>query len=427
MAETNLREISLDILYEILEENGFSHLVLGGALEKHQYLSKQQRAFLTRLTQGTVERLVTLDGVINLFADKPKVAKMKPMIRTLLRQGVYQILYMDGVPDAAVCNEAVKLAKKKGFAGLSGFVNGVLRSIARKKDSISFSDWSMKYAMPQWIIDLWLLSYPPKVVEEMLEAFLAEQKTCIRVNTARITPEELTRLLEEEGVQVQPCADIPYGCYITGYDYLKGLNAFRQGLFYVQDVSSMKAVAAAGIREGDYVLDVCAAPGGKSLQAAELLHGTGFVEARDVSADKVALLQENIQRSKLTNIRGVLMDALVLDEASLEKADVLLCDAPCSGLGVIGRKPDIKYRMTPQKQAELVGLQRQILSAVCSYVKVGGTLLYSTCTINREENEDNVVWFLKEYPSFTLEAVQQLLPTADGQDGFFYAKMKRGA
>lgn len=425
MTDPNLRDITYEILDQILEQDGYSHLVLGGALEKYQYLSKQQRAFITRVVQGTVERLIQLDAVINQFVKKPKVAKIKPAIRTILRSSVYQLLYMDGVPDSAVCNEAVKLAKKKGYAGLGGFVNGVLRNISRNKDTITFSGLSEQYAMPQWIVDLWSDAYDKQQVEDMLSAFLADKKTCIRINTARTSKEALIKGLTAQNITVEECQEIPYCLYISGYDYLKAIPEFSEGLFYVQDFSSMMVAHVADIKKDDVVIDVCAAPGGKSLHAAELLQGTGSVEARDVSDYKVSLMQENIEKSGMKNIRAVKMDATVYDEASKEKADVVICDVPCSGLGVLAKKPDIKYHMNREAQLELVKLQRQILDTVHSYVKPGGIFVYSTCTICKDENEDNVNWFLEKHKEFVLEDMNQLLPEAGTRDGFFFAKLKK--
>lgn len=425
MTDPNLRDIVYEILDQILEQDGYSHLVLGGALDKYQYLSKQQRGFITRVVQGTVERLVQLDAIINQFVKKPKVAKMKPAIRTILRSGVYQLMYMDGVPDSAVCNEAVKLAKKKGYGGLSGFVNGVLRNISRNKDKIAFAGLSEKYAMPQWIVDLWSESYGKEQTEEILSAFLQEKKTCIRVNTPRISKEELRRRLQAQEITVEECQEISYCLYISGYDYLKAIPEFTEGLFYVQDFSSMMVAHVADIKRDNVIIDVCAAPGGKSLHAAELLQGTGSVEARDVSDYKVRLMEENIAKSGMDNIRAVKWDATVYDRASKEKADIVICDVPCSGLGVIAKKPDIKYRMTREQQLELAKLQEQILNTVCEYVKPGGTLLYSTCTICKDENQDNVNRFLQGHKEFVLEDMKQLFPRGGARDGFFYAKMKK--
>ena len=394
-------------------------------MEKYQYLSKQQRAFITRVTQGTIERLLQIDAILGQFVKKPKVPKMKPLIRTVLRSSVYQIVFMDGVPDAAVCNEAVRIVKNHGLGGLSGFVNGVLRNISRNKDSITYKDLSEAYSMPQWIIDAWEEQFGGETTKQILEELLEEKKTCIRVNTGNISVEELTKNLRAQGITVEPCEEIPYALYISGYDYLRGIPEFLAGDFYIQDFSSMMVAHSAGIQQGDHVIDVCAAPGGKSLHAAELLAGTGLVEARDLSDHKVSLLEENIRRMGLANIRAEKWDATILNEESIGQADVVICDAPCSGLGVVAKKPDIKYHMTKETQKELAILQRQILDVVCAYVKAGGTLMYSTCTISSQENEDNVTWFLEKHPDFSLETEKQFLPKAGKQDGFFLAKMKK--
>ena len=425
MTDPNQREIIVAILEEVLEEGKYSHLVLGATLEKYQYLSKQQRAFITRVTQGTIERLLQIDAILGQFVKKPKVPKMKPLIRTVLRSSVYQIVFMDGVPDAAVCNEAVRIVKNHGLGGLSGFVNGVLRNISRNKDSITYKGLSEAYSMPQWIIDAWEEQFGGETTKQILEELLEEKKTCIRVNTGNISVEELTNNLRAQGITVEPCEEIPYALYISGYDYLRGIPEFLAGDFYIQDFSSMMVAHSAGIQQGDHVIDVCAAPGGKSLHAAELLAGTGLVEARDLSDHKVSLLEENIRRMGLANIRAEKWDATILNEESIGQADVVICDAPCSGLGVVAKKPDIKYHMTKETQKELTILQRQILDVVCAYVKAGGTLMYSTCTISSQENEDNLTWFLEKHPDFSLETEKQFLPKAGKQDGFFLAKMKK--
>ena len=279
--------------------------------------------------------------------------------------------------------------------------------------------------MPQWIIDAWEEQFGGETTKQILGELLEEKKTCIRVNTGNISVEELTKNLREQGITVEPCEEIPYALYISGYDYLRGIPEFLAGDFYIQDFSSMMVAHSAGIQQGDHVIDVCAAPGGKSLHAAELLAGTGLVEARDLSDHKVSLLEENIRRMGLANIRAEKWDATILNEESVGQADVVICDAPCSGLGVVAKKPDIKYHMTKETQKELAILQRQILDVVCAYVKAGGTLMYSTCTISSQENEDNVTWFLEKHPDFSLETEKQFLPKAGKQDGFFLAKMKK--
>ena len=420
---TNTRELALDMLLAIDRDGQYSHLVLRDVLDKYQYLSKQERAFLTRLTEGTVERMLTLDYVIDQFS-KTKVKKMKPLIRELMRLSVYQIMYMDGVLDAAVCNEAVKLARKRGFSGLSGFVNGVLRSVARGWKDVAFQNESVRYSVPEWIIDGWNADYGRDVTEKMLEAFMQPAKITVRTNTQKCTPEELKDRLSQEGVTVEAIEGISYAFALSGFDYLAGLGSFQDGWFYVQDISSMTVAHAADPKKGDYIIDVCAAPGGKSSHLAELLDGSGMVEARDLTEYKVGLIEENILRHDLHNMKAVQQDATLFDEASVEKADILICDLPCSGLGVIGRKSDIRYKMTAEKAHDLAVLQQEMLDTVWKYVKRGGKLIYSTCTIHKEENEDNVAAFLQKHPQFTLVEQRQIFPM-EGSDGFFVAKMIR--
>lgn len=420
---TNTRELALDMLLAIDRDGQYSHLVLRDVLDKYQYLSKQERAFLTRLTEGTVERMLTLDYVIDQFS-KTKVKKMKPLIRELMRLSVYQIMYMDGVPDSAVCNEAVKLARKRGFSGLSGFVNGVLRSVARGWKDVTFQNESVRYSVPEWIIDGWNADYGRDVTEKMLEAFMQPAKITVRTNTQKCTPQELKDRLSQEGVTVEAIEGISYAFALSGFDYLAGLGSFQDGWFYVQDISSMTVAHAADPKKGDYIIDVCAAPGGKSSHLAELLDGSGMVEARDLTEYKVGLIEENILRHDLHNMKAVQQDATLFDETSVEKADILICDLPCSGLGVIGRKSDIRYKMTAEKAHDLAVLQQEMLDTVWKYVKRGGKLIYSTCTIHKEENEDNVAAFLQKHPQFTLVEQRQIFPM-EGSDGFFVAKMIR--
>lgn len=437
----NERELVLGILLEITRDGEYGHIALRNTLSKYQYLEKRERAFITRVVEGTLEHMLEIDYIINQFS-KVKVNKMKPVIRTIIRSAVYQILYMDSVPNSAVCNEAVKLASKKGFVNLKGFVNGVLRNIDRNVSNIQYPDkknmieyLSVRYSMPVWILEKWKKSYDWDQMERMLQGFLKERGTSIRCNLNRISKEELVKKLQEEGVTVKQHPYLEYALEISGYDYLGDLESFEDGDFQVQDLSSMLVAEAASPKEGDYVIDVCAAPGGKSLHIADKLKGTGHVEARDLTDYKVELIWENIERSQMENIEAVRMDALKYDAASEEKADIVIADLPCSGLGVIGKKSDIKYKMTEKTQEELQKLQREILAVVHRYVKPGGTLIYSTCTINAEENIENVRWFLEQYPEFETRSLEpvlcselkgsveegclQLLPGIHESDGFF--------
>lgn len=445
--QVNTRELILGILLEVNKEGQYSHLVIRSTLEKYQYLEKQERAFITRVCEGTLEYKLRLDYILNRFSTVP-AEKMKPVIRELLRSSVYQILYMDSVPDSAVCNEAVKLARKKGFYNLTGFVNGVLRKIAREYGSIRFPGkeepeeyLSVIYSMPKWLVQRFLEQYGFEKTEKMLEAFLKEKPTTIRIREYLVEKEAVLKSLKSQKVTVEKAPYVENAYYVKDYDYLPALDAFRVGSIQVQDVSSMLVGDIAAPKEGDYVIDLCAAPGGKTLCIADKLKGTGRVDARDISRTKTDYIRENAIRQNFLNVVVTEKDATQLDSDSLEKADIVLADVPCSGLGVMGRKTDIKYKLNPAKIQELAGLQREILEQASTYVKPGGTLIYSTCTIGKEENQDNVEWFLEHYP-YELESLDpylceelrsettkkgylQLLPGVHKCDGFFIARLKR--
>ncbi len=444
----NLREIILAALMEIIEEEKYSHVVLREVLEKYQYLEKRERAFITRVTEGTLENMIQIDYIIERFSTV-SVADMKPVIRTILRMSVYQLKFMDSVPDSAVCNEGVKLAQRKGFYSLKGFVNGVLRSVARNMDKVAYPQaqeqplayLSVMYSTPEWILQQWLEVYDFETVEKICKATHRERLTSIRCNLDKASKEEIIDSLKKQEITVREVPYLDYALEIGNYNYMKAVEAFKKGWFQVQDVSSMLVAEIAAPQWGDYCIDVCAAPGGKSLHLADMLRGSGYVEARDLTDYKVGLMQENIERIGNINMSARIMDATVFDPESVEKADVLLADVPCSGLGVMGKKADIKYKMTPAKQGEIVKLQRKILDTVQSYVKKGGVLIYSTCTIAPAENQYNIKWFLENYP-FRLESIDpyicgelqgkttqagyiQLLPGINESDGFFIARLKR--
>lgn len=456
MAEKiNLRGLVAEILLTVEREGELSHLAIRGVLDKYRYLPRRDRAFIKRVSEGTMERMIEIDYIIDQFSGT-KVKKMKPVIRAVLRSAVYQLKYMDAVPDSAVCNETVKLAVKRGFSGLRGFVNGVLRSIARNKANIVYPSMetepvraiSIRYSMPEWIVNRFCDSYGQERCIRILAAYLGddlcdfvqtgkEEKdsikalsqnpaphrgTCVRVDTDRKSAEEVRCSLEAQGIKVVPHERLTYAFYISGYDVLDEIPEFSEGILYVQDISSMMVAEIAQPRENDFILDVCAAPGGKSLHLAQMMHGTGMVEARDLTEYKADLIRENISRCRAKNIRAVVWDATVFDPEMEEKADIVIADLPCSGLGVIGRKTDIKYRASEEGIRELSELQKKILDVVWRYVKPGGTLMYSTCTMTAEENGENTAWFLRQHPQFSLVSERQYLPD-EGCDGFYIAKI----
>lgn len=446
----NTREIILDGLLELEREEGFSNVLVRGMLQKYDYLPMQEKAFIKRVTEGTVERRIELDYILNQFSSVP-VPKMKPLIRQLMRMSVYQLLYMDAVPDSAACNEAVRLAQKRHFQSLKGFVNGVLRSIARSKDRIVYpdkeKDWmrgvSVRYSMPEFLVGLWEKDYGREQTERMCASLLSVKPVSLRISEALSfkEQEELTEVWRRRGIV---CERDPYLSYAWRCQNLEGLHklpGFSEGLMAVQDVSSMLVTECAGIKEGDLVFDTCAAPGGKSLHASLKTGKTGQVEARDLSEDKAALIRENAERMKARNLHVKVWDARVFDAEAEGKADVLYLDLPCSGLGVIGKKRDIKYHVTKESLAELAVLQREIIEACWRYVKPGGVIMYSTCTVHRAENEEQVQWMCREFPLVTEDlnpylpeelkckeaesGMLQLVPGVHECDGFFLARLRR--
>ncbi|MCI5649679.1 MAG: 16S rRNA (cytosine(967)-C(5))-methyltransferase RsmB [Fusicatenibacter sp.] len=448
MTETiNTRELIMNILLEMDREEIPCHIAVRSALEKYQYLPHKDRAFVKRVCEGTTEYQLQNDYIINQYS-KIRIHKCKPVIRAILRMSVYQIRFMDAVPDSAVVNEAVKLTEKKHFTNLKGFVNGVLRSIAREKEHLPMPDpsnrieyLSVRYSVPEFLVEEWLDQYGEETALGMMEAFLIEKPVTIRMNRYQNTVDETMASLEKQGVVVEKAPYLPEAYYIRNFDRISGLRAFEEGRFQVQDVSSMLVAEAADPRGNDEVLDLCAAPGGKSLHMADKMLDCGYVEARDLSDYKVELIRENVRRSGLNSVIPVVKDAQELDEAWIRKADVVLADLPCSGYGVIGRKPDIKYHASKLKEAELIRLQRKILENAAAYVREGGTLVYSTCTTNKKENEENVFWFLRHFPfelvslddvldpalrsETTAQGYLQMIPGIHNCDGFFLAKFQR--
>ncbi len=428
MAE-NTREIILDTLLELERGGEFSHKLMKAVLDKYDYLDGRDKAFIKRVTEGTIERQIELDYYLNQFSSVP-VRKMKPLIRCLMRMSTYQLLFMDAVPDSAVCDEACKLAAKRKFHNLKGFVNGVLRNIAKNKESLPLPDrkdmaeyLSVKYSMPKWLVEYWIQAYGEETAGKILEGLLKIHPVSLRLRTD-ISAEEREALVEDikaAGASVTQSEYLPYVYTIEGVESVSQLPGFAEGKFTVQDVSSALAVEAAQIKSGDFVMDICAAPGGKSILAAEKAHK---VLARDVSEAKIMIVEENITRMQADNITVEVHDATEPDEACFGQADVVIMDVPCSGLGVMGKKRDIKYHVTPESLTGIVALQKQIVESSWQYVKPGGTLLYSTCTINPAENEEMVKWITGQFP-FEVQEQKQLLPGYMECDGFFFARLQR--
>ena len=456
MKRLNEREAALMILTRIREENVYSHIAVREMLDRceKEGMDRRQRAFVKRLTEGVIERRIELGDVIRRHVRKG--TRIRPVIRDILQMGVFQILYMDSVPDSAACNEAVKLTKEYGKKELSGFVNGVLRNVVREKENgtpesetaeTGVESLSHKYSMPEWIIRLWSDQLGQGETEKLLAALLEIRPVSIRFDE-RADEASVSGTIEEmvsRGVRAVKGQYFPYCYYLTGTDSLTSLPGYREGLWTVQDESSMMVAEAAGLSGGETVTDICAAPGGKSMHCASKLLklGGGTVRAYDLSKTKAAQITRNANRMHLPNMVIGQRDALSpVPCGERGSADVLICDLPCSGLGVIGRKRDIKYHVTREQLGELADLQKKILKNAVCLLKEGGTLIYSTCTINQGENGDIADYIERELglspdplAPHLPEGIAgisgdagnrlQLLPHVHGTDGFFVARFKK--
>ena len=407
---TDVRTVAYEALLDI--ENGTLGLTgTKDILAKYSYLEKNDRGFLKRLIEGTIERRITIDYVLDLYSKVP-VSGMKKQIRTLLRMGTYQILYMD-VADFAAVNETVKLAKKKGFNSLSGFVNGVLRTVLRNRDNITWPRkdgdiikyMSVIYSCPEWIVRKIISEQGEENAELLLKLSISVRPVTARVNLSKTTVADALKRCSGRVSDVCECALV-----LEDYDSVPDIMAFADGSICIQDISSMLVCLASGIRESDTVLDICASPGGKSLHAADIAR-SGRVIALDVSENKISRIRENVDRCGFTNVEMAVSDATVYRSDFEAIADVVIADVPCSGLGVMGRKNDSKYNISEESVEELVKLQRAILINAVRYVKPGGTLMFSTCTCSYPENQGNIR-FLTDECGLTPVGFYDLLPDA---------------
>ncbi len=442
------RETALKILYEINEKGAYSNLALNKQLEAGG-LGETDRGFVTELVYGTVKWRLTIDWIICQFSSI-KLKKISPWILNILRAGTYQLLYMDRIPESAACNESAKLAKKYGHQASTGFVNAVLRNIARNRDNLKKPDktgepvkyLSIAYSHPEWMVERFLLLFGPEFTESLLESNNNAPEFTIRVNTLKTSREKLAEALAQEGMEVAHGRFSRDALIIKKPSSISRLAAFQDGLFQVQDESSMLVARILDPKPGEFVLDACSAPGGKATHIAQLMENRGTVLARDIHEHKIKLIEQSVARLGIEIIKTEIHDTSMPDAATENKADRVLLDAPCTGLGIIRRKPDIKWRKESSDTAEITGLQRKMIAAAARSVKPGGVLVYSTCTILPEENGDLVKGFLQENPEFEMDDLAAATPEAlrghieekgmlqlytnrDGADGFFISKLRR--
>ncbi|MEH7122914.1 16S rRNA (cytosine(967)-C(5))-methyltransferase RsmB [Bacillus sp. JJ1532] len=445
MKKKNVRETAMDLLETIEKNQSYSNLLLNNFINKNQ-ISSKDIGLLTELTYGTLQRRMSLDFFLKPFLKGNK--KVESWVVQLLRLTLYQMIYLDKIPDRAAIFEAVEIAKNRGHKGISGMVNGILRNIQRSglpsletiEDPIE--RLSIETSHPYWLVNRWVDQLGYEKTKEMCELNLTAPLQTARVNLTRTTVEDCIKLLEQEGYQIEQSPVIPEAikCYRGNIAHSQ---IFKDGLITIQDESSMLAAYALGISENERILDACAAPGGKSTHIAERLSNTGQVISLDLHDHKVRLIQENATRLKLTNITATSLDSRKV-QGHFEQAsfDQILLDAPCSGLGVMRRKPDMKYTKKEEDIFQLAAVQKNLLAAVSPLLKKGGNLVYSTCTVDLEENEKVVEAFLNENEEFEgdlsmkermPEAIRpfvngyqlQILPQHIGSDGFYIACLRK--
>lgn len=444
------REVALDVLIAVEERGAYSNLLLNHHLDRSP-LSPRDRRLATELVYGTIQRLNTLDWILDRYV-KRGVCSLQPWVRQLLRLGLYQLHYLDRIPDRAAVHETVQLAKGRGHRGIAGLANGVLRAYLRderrwpwQRDPQTVEEWALATSHPGWMVRRLQEVFGAETAKEILEANNEPPTLSLRVNPLRADREGLLRELAESAPgAASPSLLSPQGIHLRGGGSPASLKGFREGKFTVQDESSMLVAEAVNPRPGQTGLDACAAPGGKTTHLAEKMENRGRIVACDIHPHKLRLIEENTRRLGISIVEVRHADARDLTGVAEEPFDFVLLDAPCSGLGVIRRKPDIKWRKETRDIDGVAALQRQMLSSVCRWVRPGGTLVYSTCTLEPRENEEQIRRFLEDHPQFVLDeglkdllspaviqkasitpGMVRILPHHFGSDGFFIARLVR--
>lgn len=427
------RNAALTALMHVGENEGYSNIVLDKTLKQFDF-DKRDKALVSQLFYGVLENKLSLDYYIRCFLKRPD-AELNAVVQEILRIAVYQCIYLDKIPENAIVDEAVKAVKELKRDGLTGFVNGLLRELLREKDSISLPQGdslqalSLRFSVPEPLISMWVQAYSKPVTEKLLASFEEKSKTYVRLNTLR-------------------AEDLPgakaYSALPGAYCFSEGGNpaeteAFAQGLYHVQDLSSQYLCAILNPQKDELVMDVCAAPGGKSFTISQLMEGTGKVYAYDLYKGRVGLIRSGAYRLGLNNILASIRDGRS-EKCEISDADRILCDVPCSGFGTIRRKPEIRYKDLKALK-DLPELQYDILEKSSRHLRKGGTLVYSTCTLNPAENGDIAKRFLMEHPEFSPKAITvpkglsrsieepenqlTMMPFAGDTDGFFVAVFSR--
>ena len=432
------RKKAVMMLLKIEKDSAYINIEMNGLRRSGEYDEKDIR-FIGELVNGVIKRKITLDHIISIHSSV-KVKKISPFVLNVLRIGIYQMIFMDKVPDSAAVNECVKIVKKSSVYKSASFVNAILRSVKKDDfDGIStdgVSGLSLKYSFPEWIVKRWVDRYGEEFTKELLKSFNEKAGLCVR-RTNKYTESEFEKMLTLEGTEFNKIKFSSFPdfntCYtLTPSKNLENIDSFKKGAYYIQDPAASIAAYILNPEKNQTVIDMCAAPGGKSLYISDIMKNTGVVISCDIYEHKLELIKENAEKYGCTNIETLLCDATVYEEKFREKADRVLCDVPCSGLGIIRKKPDIRYSRKEDDIESLAKMSEKILDNASKYLKTGGVLVFSTCTIEPEENEKMVDKFLSSHRDFQIYpfgndnfSYKTFYPNTDGTDGFFVCRLKK--
>lgn len=441
--DNSYRTQAIETLKKIFKDKSYSNIVINNDMKnvEHRFLALYRKSVL-----GVIENLIYIDWIINEVS-VTKTKKMEIDVLTVLRLAVYQVFFLNKSHENIVVNESVQYIKDKGNVRGSKFVNAVLRNILRSKDTLTEKMnklpkdeyLSIKYSYPKELIVKWKKQFGNDV-ERVLMTNNTEAPMEIRVNTLKISRDELITLLEEKGVKTYRCKYADKGLVVENPFEIDKTPEYKNGFFSIQSESSMLSGQVLNPKENSLIIDMCAAPGGKTLNAAEMMNNTGKIISRDIYPGKLKLIENELKRLGISNVKAEEYDATKLDESLIEKADYVIADVPCTGLGIIRRKPEIKYSKTDKELKDIREIQYRILENASRYIKATGELVYSTCTTNPEENFELINRFLKNNKGYALVDISEnihdnfvsakqgyieIYPHLHGMDGFFIAKIKR--
>lgn len=420
----NARKIALDALLQVRQNNAYSNITLNHSF-KDNSITDSDKALATAIFYGVLDRTITLDFVLSLFIKTP-IKKVSPISLEILRCAVYQIMFMDKIPPSAAVNESVKLIKATKERYNAAFINGVLRNVLRKNITLPSGDdaksLSVAYSCPQWIVESFICDYGVENAKQLLSHSLKKPPVTVRVNTTKTDTERLSVMFAENGISTVKC-DIENALNIIGGIDVSGSDMYKKGYFHIQDLSSQTAVKILSPKRDERILDMCSAPGGKTFTASQYMENSGEIIACDLYEKRAQLISKGAKRLGLDNITARVADATIHDD-SLGVFDAILCDVPCSGLGVIRRKPEIKYKNL-EDYSDITEIQAKILENAVSYLKQGGRILYSTCTVRKSENDSVVHTFLDKHGDYELKYEHTFMPHIDGGDGFYCALLQK--